>query len=1149
MRAFLSKHAIRAEPSPGLSADEATPAGGWSTRSVWRFRTLPLLVGCGLFLVLTIALGTWAILSDLRNRAVASAERELRNIAMVLSDQTDRTFQSIELVQKNLIDHIRDSAGSSREDFARALAGYDTHLMLRDKIEGLPCADAISIIDAHGNLVNFSRRWPLPDVDVSDRSYFTAFQLDPRLTSFLSEPARGRVTGTWTIFLARKVVSPNGEFLGLVVATIKLAYFEQYFETIALGQDSALALYRSDGALLARYPQRDPPGTSYAQSPVFQDLLLNKPHGVTRLTSIIDGQERLVAGHRLAKFPVVVAAGTTVSAVLSDWRSGAIHMTAAAILMVVVIGGTIFLTARHMLKRQRTQHQQLDAALNHMRQGLQMYDAKGRVILTNQKYLKMYGLPSDAGAHEWTIRDVLYLRKDAGTLAGDPEQYLAKMIDRGNVETKIVQLPDGRMMSVTNAPVPHGGWVSTHEDVTESARREASFRLLFDSNPLPMWVYDRETLRFLAVNDAAVSHYGYSREQFLAMTLPEIRPPEERERISEFVRTAQGFNDGEQTWLHVKADGTEIETAIYSRALQYEDRPAALVAICDVTEQRGAERDRDRNQKFLNLIIENIPVTVFVKEPREQRYILVNRAAEQMWGMPRTSVIGKTSHDIFPKQTADMVSAHDKEILETKCERVYETQPLATPTGMRLIRSRRLVILDDDGGPQYLLGLVEDVTERARAEERIAHMAHHDALTDLPNRVLLRERLEAGLSHVRRGEQLAVHYLDLDTFKNVNDTLGHPAGDELLRAVAERLCGCVREIDSVARLGGDEFAIIQAGLHHVSDAASLAQRIRDALKAPYVLNGQLVNIDASIGIACAPGDGTDADQLLKNADMALYRAKSDGRGMYRFFEPAMDARIKARRALELDMRKAVTGGEFEVHYQPVVDLQSNEICGCEALLRWPHPERGSVSPADFIPVAEETGLIVSLGEWVLRRACADAATWPDDLKIAVNISPLQFSSQNIVPVVMNALAASGLSAHRLELEITEAVFLQNNQATRTTLHQLRELGVRIAMDDFGTGYSSLSYLRSFPFDKIKIDRSFIGDLCDTPDSIAIVRAITNLANNLNMTTTAEGVETPQQLQTVKSLGCTEAQGYLFAPAMQADDFARLFLPRAVANMG
>jgi len=465
------------------------------------------------------------------------------------------------------------------------------------------------------------------------------------------------------------------------------------------------------------------------------------------------------------------------------------------------------------------------------------------------------------------------------------------------------------------------------------------------------------------------------------------------------------------------------------------------------------------------------------------------------------------------------------------------------------VRSRRLVILDEKEEPQYLLGVVEDVTERARAEERIAHMAHHDALTDLPNRVLLRERLEAGLAHVRRGEQLAVHYLDLDTFKTINDTLGHPAGDELLKVVAERLCACVREVDAVARLGGDEFAVIQTGLKDVNEAAGLAQRIRDALKVPCDLNGQLINIDSSIGIACAPSDGTDADQLLKNADMALYRAKADGRANFRFFEPAMDAIIKARRALEVDMRKAVAAREFAVYYQPLIDVESNEICGCEALLRWIHAERGPVSPTDFIPVAEETGLIVPLGEWVLRQACAQAATWPRDLKVSVNISPVQFANQNIVLVIMNALATSGLAANRLELEITEAVFLQNNQATRTTLHQLRELGVRIAMDDFGTGYSSLSYLRSFPFDKIKIDRSFIADLSDTPDSIAIVRAITNLARNLNMTTTAEGVETQEQLKTVKALGCTEVQGYLFAPAMAAEDFARLFLPRAAANMG
>jgi len=1151
MRAFLPTQVTTgtAEHSPALPGDAATAHGGAHAPGPWGpRRTIPLLVGCGLFLAATIAGGTWAILADLRNRALGSAERELQNIVMVLAEQTDRTFQSIELVQKNLIDHVRDAAINSGEDYARLLSSHDVHLMLREKIAGLSYVGALTIIDARGKMVNFSRSWPPRGSDVSDRSYFAAFKSDPQLTSLVSEPVRNRANGSWTVFLARKITAPNGDFLGLVVGAVETEYFERYFQTIALGPDSAISLFHSDGTLIARYPSRDPPGTSYANGALFQ-VLAGKGRGSARLTSIIDAKERLIVGHRLDHFPLVVGAGTTVSAVLDDWRSGAVHMTIAAVLIVVVIGGTIFLAAWLLIKRWRAQHLQLDAALNNMRQGLQMYDARGRVILTNQKYLKMYGLPADAVRRDWTIRDVLYLRKAAGTLAGDPEQYLAKMIDLGKVETKIVQLPDGRTVSVTNAPVPDGGWVSTHEDITESTRRESSFRLLFESNPLPMWVFEHETMRFLAVNDAAVEHYGFSREQFLAMTLTDIRPSEDHDRLRQLVHNSPGTQQGEEIWRHRKADGTQIEVAIYSRSLHYEGRAAILVAVRDVTAQRRAERDRDRNQQFLTTIIDNIPVTVFVKEPRQQRYILVNRAAEQMWGMSREMVIGKTAREIFSGATADMICAHDQEILATKCARVYDTQPLTTAIGERLVRSRRLVILDEKEEPQYLLGVVEDVTERARAEERIAHMAHHDALTDLPNRVLLRERLEAGLAHVRRGEQLAVHYLDLDTFKTINDTLGHPAGDELLKVVAERLCACVREVDAVARLGGDEFAVIQTGLKDVNEAAGLAQRIRDALKVPCDLNGQLINIDSSIGIACAPSDGTDADQLLKNADMALYRAKADGRANFRFFEPAMDAIIKARRALEVDMRKAVAAREFAVYYQPLIDVESNEICGCEALLRWIHAERGPVSPTDFIPVAEETGLIVPLGEWVLRQACAQAATWPRDLKVSVNISPVQFANQNIVLVIMNALATSGLAANRLELEITEAVFLQNNQATRTTLHQLRELGVRIAMDDFGTGYSSLSYLRSFPFDKIKIDRSFIADLSDTPDSIAIVRAITNLACNLNMTTTAEGVETQEQLETVKALGCTEVQGYLFAPAMAAEDFARLFLPRAAANMG
>jgi diguanylate cyclase (GGDEF)-like protein len=394
---------------------------------------------------------------------------------------------------------------------------------------------------------------------------------------------------------------------------------------------------------------------------------------------------------------------------------------------------------------------------------------------------------------------------------------------------------------------------------------------------------------------------------------------------------------------------------------------------------------------------------------------------------------------------------------------------------------------------------------------------------------------------VGRGENLAVLCLDLDDFKTINDTLGHPVGDALLKAVSERLRGCVRETDTVARFGGDEFAILQVATDGSSAVISLARRIVEAIHAPYDLGTHRVNIGISIGIALAPNDGIDPNQLLKNADLALYRAKAEGRGSYRFFEPEMDKRMRARRALELDIRKALVNGEFELYYQPLVNLERNEVCGCEALLRWHHPDRGMVSPAEFIAVAEDIGLITPIGEWALRQACAEAMTWPDHISIAVNLSPAQFRSETLVQMVTSALAASRLPGRRLELEITESALLQNNEVTRVAVRQLRSLGVRISMDVFGTGYSSLAYLQNFPFDKIKIDRSFINGLSSGRGSLAILKAIISLANSLGMTTVAEGIETEEQLALVRAEGCTEMQGYLFSPAKPAAEIARLFL--------
>jgi diguanylate cyclase (GGDEF)-like protein len=434
----------------------------------------------------------------------------------------------------------------------------------------------------------------------------------------------------------------------------------------------------------------------------------------------------------------------------------------------------------------------------------------------------------------------------------------------------------------------------------------------------------------------------------------------------------------------------------------------------------------------------------------------------------------------------------------------------------------------------------EDITARRRAEARISHIAHHDSLTELPNRLFFQERLEEAFARLRRyNENFAILCLDLDRFKVINDTLGHTVGDALLKSVAERLRTSVRGTDMVARLGGDEFAIIRLDPRQPSNAEDLAQRIVGLIGAPYDLNGHRIVVSASIGVAVAPRDATSSGQLLRNADIALYRAKELGRGGHRFFEPEMEAQLQVRRRLEVDLRDALEKNEFELFYQPLIDLSTNQVSSCEALIRWQHPDRGTITPAEFIRVAEDIGLIIPLGEWVLKKACQDAASWPKLPKVSVNLSPIQFTDPHLLRAVMEALEAAALPPSRLELEITESVLLQSDDSTLATLHELRSRGLSIVMDDFGTGYSSLSYLRSFPFDKIKIDRSFISDLSESADSLVIVRSIVTLARSLGITTTAEGVETAEQLSHLRNIGCNEAQGFYFSRPQRAEALAQL----------
>jgi diguanylate cyclase (GGDEF)-like protein len=555
-------------------------------------------------------------------------------------------------------------------------------------------------------------------------------------------------------------------------------------------------------------------------------------------------------------------------------------------------------------------------------------------------------------------------------------------------------------------------------------------------------------------------------------------------------------------------------------------------------DKEKAEGDLRLQNRRLNAVLANMPLGISMYDA-DRRLVVSNDRFRSMYAVPAELWRSGTSvEDIETHLVGSGVGP-----VERLAEGGHTRSSASTPSTMvtELADGRVLAITRQPIQGGGWLAVHNDISELRRIEAQLAYMARHDSLTGLPNRAQFDQRVAAAFESFHPDERFAVLCLDLDQFKHINDSLGHSAGDDLLCGVAKRLATCLGEGDMLARLNGDEFAILQMSADQPKRAAALAERLGAALRQPFDLHGHELAVDGTFGIAIAPADGANASLLLKNADLALHRAKSDGRGRCRFFEPGMDRRMHERRKLETELRLAIRDGAFELFYQPLVNARSQEIAGVEALIRWRHPDRGLVSPAEFIPLAEETGLIVPLGEWVIRRACADAAAWPENVVVSVNLAAAQFETGNLVPVVVSAVSASGLSTSRLILEITETALLRDTKMTIETLHMLRSLGVRIAMDDFGTGYSSLSYLRSFPFDKIKIDRSFVKDLPNDADARAIVRAVANLGASLGIELTAEGVETAEQLASVRSEGYTEIQGNYFSEPAPAGEIAKLFV--------
>jgi diguanylate cyclase (GGDEF)-like protein/PAS domain S-box-containing protein len=812
------------------------------------------------------------------------------------------------------------------------------------------------------------------------------------------------------------------------------------------------------------------------------------------------------------------------------------------------ITGRARLEAELRIQTERSHH-----ALANMSHGLCMYDREGRLIVCNEQYLHLYNLDPDVIRPGISHRELLDHWIARGNLPGmSAEEFQdnrMKEVRKQSPNMVLLTRHDGRIMQAVSRFLPDGGWVTAHEDVTERLQYEAALTrqnvmldAALENMAQGLCFYDSD-MRLRVCNSRYREIFRLSPEE----TRPGTHLSELIDRATANGAFASEYRPEQILEAARERIASRDDTAMRRRmsngmviSVRYCTLPEGgfVATYEDITErERWIEELTEQYRRF-DAALNNMSQGLCMLDSH-LRVIVCNRRYIEMFGLS-TDIVkpGVTMREVMEHACA--LGHHPGKTAAALYADYVERLREGEHTLHRHLGDGRIVKLNHSrmahGG---WVVTYEDVTERHKAQARVAHMARHDSLTNLPNRALFRDKMSEGLNLVATaGGALAVLCLDLDNFKTVNDRLGHAAGDRLLRWVAERLKENAGEHDTVARLGGDEFALLQRGPQPES-AERLARRLVGIIGRPPPLENQSIHIGVSVGIAVAPDHGLDPDELMKCADLALYKAKAKGRGAYQLFQPEMEEQARLRHALERDLRGALEAGEFHLAFQPQVRLDTSELTGFEALLRWNHPERGLVSPGEFIPIAEETGLVIPIGEWVLRAACATAASWPDLLNVAVNLSPVQFRTRGLVAMVTSALAEAGLSPRRLELEVTETTLLEDNESTIDILHQLRALGVRVSLDDFGVGYSSLSYLRKFPFDRIKIDRSFVGTLGECPESAAIVRTIASLGSVLGVETTAEGVETADQLEFVRASGCTAVQGFYFGRPCPAAEVTRV----------
>ncbi|MCA6123023.1 EAL domain-containing protein [Bradyrhizobium sp. WSM 1704] len=790
----------------------------------------------------------------------------------------------------------------------------------------------------------------------------------------------------------------------------------------------------------------------------------------------------------------------------------------------------------------------VSSALNHLNQGVVMTDATGRIVFCNDRYLDIYGLSRADIRRNMTGPELLELRRSRGALDVSPDDFYTKA---AAPEGMVTELPGGRSVLVKYFPLPNGGSVATHLDCTDQrvlSRKLASttqfLESVLDNVPVCVAAKNIEDGRYIFANRAFERFSRFSRDHIVGKRADEIFRPETAASIEAADRAALNASEGYHRSEFVVERGTQKRILASNRVIARNEAgaPEFLIALFeDVTERRSLSRELENNKKFLELVVDNIPVSLIVQRVKDGRYLLANRSAETILNRRREDATGLTAADIFNPREAKLIIARDEAALR-KRGMIAEEHPISTKDGLRLFLTRRMTVLDEQGEPQYLIKTHEDVTDRRQTESRMAHMAYHDGLTDLPNRAAFLQALTQMIEACAgTDEEFAVLCVDLDGLKEINDVFGHAMGDKVLIEVAQRLQSAARG-GVVARLSGDEFGLIIDGRQPAAGIA-LAEQAAEALGQDFAIDGKSVRTGLTTGIAVFPHNGPDAASLLANAGAALFRAKAKSRGTISIYEPEMDQQVRDRRVLHQELSVAIRNGELSLYYQPQAaagtSIAASEVIGFEALARWHHPVRGFVPPGDFIPLAEESGLIVEMGEWILREACREAASWAVPLQVAVNLSPAQFTHGDLVGLVHSILLETGLAPDRLELEITEGVLIEDFDRGLSLLRRLKALGVRISMDDFGSGYSSLSYLQAFPFDKIKIDRAFVINLGRNPQSAAIVRAVIDLGHGLEMSIVAEGVETEPQLAFLAEEGCDAVQGYLLGKPAPIGQYAAL----------